>query len=84
VITNAQAGKIALENLTSSTTGFVDLGDNNVVSSTGILIRPQSTSVAFSTPAADTLRFTINADHRISDPADVELVAKALVRELKK
>jgi pyruvate dehydrogenase E2 component (dihydrolipoamide acetyltransferase) len=84
VITNAQAGKIALENLTSSTTGFVDLGNSNIVSSTGILIRPQSISVAFSSPASDTLRFTINADHRISDPADVELIAKALMSELKK
>lgn len=84
VITNAQAGKIALEHLTTSTTGFVDLGTSKVVSSTGILIKPQSTAIAFSSPTADTLRFTINADHRVSDPADIELLARALMVELKK
>ena len=84
IITNAQAGKIALENLTASTTGLVDLGKSNLVSSTGILIKPQSTAIAFSSPTSDTLRFTINADHRVSDPADIELLARALVAELKK
>lgn len=84
VVANATIGKIALDNLAVSTTGFMDLGTSSLVATNGLLIRPQSLAVAFSSPNESTLRFTIAADHRISDPADVALLAARLVSELKK
>jgi pyruvate dehydrogenase E2 component (dihydrolipoamide acetyltransferase) len=82
ILKNAEVGKIALEYLTASTTGLVDLGNVQIVSATGILVKPQNTSVAFSSPDVNTLQYTITADHRISDPADVALLAARLVKEL--
>jgi pyruvate dehydrogenase E2 component (dihydrolipoamide acetyltransferase) len=84
VLANAAIGKIALEHLAVSSTGFMDLGSSSLVATNGLLIRPQSLAVAFSSPNESTLRFTIAADHRISDPADVALLAARLVSELKK
>jgi pyruvate dehydrogenase E2 component (dihydrolipoamide acetyltransferase) len=84
VVANAAIGKIAFEHLAVSSTGFMDLGSSSLVATNGLLIRPQSLAVAFSSPDESTLRFTIAADHRISDPADVALLAARLVSELKK
>jgi pyruvate/2-oxoglutarate dehydrogenase complex dihydrolipoamide acyltransferase (E2) component len=84
ILRDAANGKIAVEHLSSSTTGFADLGSLPVVASAGILIRPQSTSIAVGeTDHKDWLHFTINADHRISDPADVNLLAERFVQELR-
>ena len=83
ILANAAEGKVAIEHLASSTTGLADLGDKPVIGSAGILIRPQSTSIAVgATDSKDWLYFTINADHRISDPADVNLLAERFVQEL--
>jgi pyruvate dehydrogenase E2 component (dihydrolipoamide acetyltransferase) len=84
IVANAATGKIALEHLAVSTTGFFDFGSSSLVATNGLLIRPQSLAVAFSSPSDSVLRFTIAADHRISDPADVALIAERLVLELKK
>jgi pyruvate dehydrogenase E2 component (dihydrolipoamide acetyltransferase) len=84
IVANAAMGKIALEHLAVSTTGFFDFGSSSLVATNGLLIRPQSLAVAFSSPSDSVLRFTIAADHRISDPADVALIAERLVLELKK
>ncbi len=84
ILRDAAQGKIAVEHLSSSTTGFADLGSSPVTASAGILIRPQSTSIAVGeTDNKDWLHFTINADHRISDPADVNLLAERFVLELR-
>ncbi|MEY4323516.1 MAG: dihydrolipoyllysine-residue succinyltransferase [Actinomycetota bacterium] len=84
ILRDAANGKIAVEHLSSSTTGFADLGSLPVIASAGILIRPQSTSIAVGeTDNKDWLYFTINADHRISDPADVNLLAERFVLELR-
>lgn len=84
IVADAAVGKIALEHLAVSSTGFMDLGSSSLVAINGLLIRPQSLAVAFSSPNESTIRFTITADHRISDPADVALLATRLVSELKK
>ena len=85
ILRDAAQGKIAVEHLSGSTTGFADLGALPVTASSGILIRPQSTSIAVGeTDNKDWLHFTINADHRISDPADVNLLAARFVEELRR
>jgi pyruvate dehydrogenase E2 component (dihydrolipoamide acetyltransferase) len=84
IIRNASNGKIALEHLGSSTTGFADTAQHPVTATAGILIRPQTTSIAVgAADHKDWLHFTINADHRISDPADINLLAERFVQELK-
>lgn len=83
IIANAAKGHIAIEHLTSSTTGLVDASDSAVVAATGILIKPQPLAIAIGQQAADqSLFFTITADHRLADPADVALLAQRFGREL--
>lgn len=87
IINEASNGRIALEYLKSSTSGFAELGAWPVTAASGILIRPQSTSIAvgrahITDEGAYTLPFTITADHRLSDPADVALLATEFAREL--
>lgn len=83
IIANAAKGHIAIENLTSSTTGLVDASDSAVVAASGILIKPQPLSLAIGQQASDqSLYITITADHRLADPADVNLLAQRFVREL--
>lgn len=83
IIANAASGHIAIEHLTSSTTGLVDASDSAVVAASGILIKPQPVAIAIGQQAADqSLYLTITADHRLADPADVALLAQRFVREL--
>ena len=83
IIANAAKGQIALEYLTSSTTGLVDASDSAVVAAAGILIKPQPLALSVGMQAADqTLHLTVIADHRIADPADVALLVQRLTREL--
>lgn len=87
IVADAARGHIALENLKSSTSGFAELGAWPVTAASGILIRPQSTSIAVGLAhvTGDNeyhLPFTITADHRLSDPADVALLATEFAREL--
>lgn len=83
IIANAAKGQIALEYLTSSTTGLVDASDSAVVAAAGILIKPQPLALSVGMQAADqTLHLTVVADHRIADPADVALLVQRLAREL--
>lgn len=85
IIEQARVGKIAVELLQSSTSGFAEIA--GAVAATGILIRPQSTALAVGEEVVDAaghkrVSFTITADHRIADPADVALLAQRLMREL--
>jgi pyruvate dehydrogenase E2 component (dihydrolipoamide acetyltransferase) len=83
IIANAAKGQIALEYLTSSTTGLVDASNSAVVAAAGILIKPQPLALSVGMQAADqTLHLTVVADHRIADPADVALLVQRLAREL--
>ena len=87
IINEASSGRIALEHLKSSSSGFAELGAWPVTAASGILIRPQSTSIAvgrahITETGAYQLPFTITADHRLSDPADVALLATEFAREL--
>ena len=87
IVADAGRGHIALENLKSSTSGFAELGAWPVTAASGILIRPQSTSIAVGLAHVTGdheyhLPFTITADHRLSDPADVALLATEFAREL--
>ena len=87
ILANAGHGKIALEHLASSTTGLADLGDIALTASSGILINPQSTSIAVGKPTTNAqgikvIYVTINADHRVSDPADVALLAQRFAAEI--
>jgi len=86
IISQAERGHVALEHLASSTSGFGVLTQWPVTAASGILIRPQSTSCAVGAPVkTDTgyaLPVTITADHRLSDPADVALLAEAFGRSL--
>lgn len=87
ILANARHGKIALEHLASSTTALADLGDIALTASSGILITPQSTSIAIGKPTVNAqgnrvLYVTINADHRISDPEDVVLLTNKFAAEI--
>ncbi len=83
IIANAAKGHIAIEYLTSSTTGLVDASDSAVVAAAGILIKPQPVALSIGQQAADqTLYITVIADHRLADPADVALLVQRFVREL--
>lgn len=83
IIADATKGHIAIEHLTSSSTGLVDMSDSAVVEATGILIKPQPLAIAIGQQASDqSLFFTITADHRLADPADVALLAQRFAREL--
>ena len=87
IIADAARGHIALHYLTASSSGFAELGAWPVTAASGILIRPQSTSIAIGRAliTADneySLPITITADHRLSDPADVALLAQRFAREL--
>jgi pyruvate/2-oxoglutarate dehydrogenase complex dihydrolipoamide acyltransferase (E2) component len=82
IVREAQHNHVALEHLTASTTGFVELDTATVVAATGLLVRPQSLAVAVASPSPQGLTFTITADHRICDPADLVLVAKRFSAEL--
>ena len=83
IIANAAKGHIAIEYLTSSTTGLVDASDSAVVAAAGILIKPQPLALSIGQQAADqTLHITVIADHRLADPADVALLVQRFVREL--
>lgn len=87
IVSDAGRGHIAIENLKSSSSGFAELGAWPVTAASGILIRPQSTSIAVGLAhvTGDNeyhLPFTITADHRLSDPADVALLATEFAREL--
>jgi pyruvate dehydrogenase E2 component (dihydrolipoamide acetyltransferase) len=85
IIQQASVGKIAVDLLQPSTSGFAEIA--GAVAATGILIRPQSTALAVGEEMVDSaghkrVSFTITADHRIADPADVALLAQRLMREL--
>lgn len=87
IIAEASRGHIALQYLTPSSSGFAELGAWPVTAASGILIRPQSTSIAVGRAHVTgdneyLLPFTITADHRLSDPADVALLASEFAREL--
>ncbi len=83
ILANAAKGHIAVEYLTSSTTGLVDASDSAVVAASGILIKPQPLALSVGMQAADqTLHLTVVADHRLADPADVALLVQRFVREL--
>lgn len=83
IITNAAKGHIAIEYLTSSTTGLVDASDSSVVGAAGILIKPQPLALSIGQQAADqTLHITVIADHRLADPADVALLVQKFASEL--
>ena len=82
ILASAKEGKIALEHLGASSTGLADVGSSPVTATAGILIRPQSTSVAVGRLTSSHLNFAITADHRISDPADVALLAQAFARAI--
>ncbi|MCX6402755.1 MAG: 2-oxo acid dehydrogenase subunit E2 [Actinobacteria bacterium] len=83
IISNAAKGQIAIEYLTSSTTGLVDASDSSVVAAAGILIKPQPLALSVGMQASDqTLYLTVVADHRLADPADVALLVQRFVREL--
>jgi len=83
IISNAAKGQIAIEYLTSSTTGLVDASDSSVVAAAGILIKPQPLALSVGMQASDqTLYLTVIADHRLADPADVALLVQRFVREL--
>ncbi len=83
IIANAAKGHIAIEHLTSSTTGLVDASDSAVVAASGILIKPQPLALSVGQQTTDqSLYITIIADHRLADPADVALLAQRFVREL--
>jgi pyruvate/2-oxoglutarate dehydrogenase complex dihydrolipoamide acyltransferase (E2) component len=87
IISEAARGHIALQYLSASTSGFAELGAWPVTAASGILIRPQSTSIAIgrahiTDDGEYQLPFTITADHRLSDPADVALLAQHFAREL--
>jgi pyruvate dehydrogenase E2 component (dihydrolipoamide acetyltransferase) len=83
IISNAAKGQIAIEYLTSSTTGLVDASDSSVVAAAGILIKPQPLALSVGMQASDqTLYLTVIADHRLADPEDVALLARRFVREL--
>jgi pyruvate dehydrogenase E2 component (dihydrolipoamide acetyltransferase) len=83
ILANAAKGHIAIENLTSSTTGLVDASDSAVVAASGILIKPQPLALSVGQQGADqSLYLTITADHRLADPADVALLVQRFVREL--
>lgn len=82
IITDAKRNHVAVEHLTSSTTGFVELESAAVVSATGLLVRPQSLAIAVGAGSESGLTVTITADHRICDPADLVLVARRFAGEL--
>ncbi len=83
IIANASKGHIAIDYLTSSTTGLVDASDSAVVAAAGILIKPQPLALSIGQQAADqSLYITVVADHRLADPADVALLVQRFVREL--
>lgn len=83
IIANASKGHIAIEHLTSSTTGLVDASDSAVVAASGILIKPQPLALSVGQQTTDqSLYITIIADHRLADPADVALLAQRFAREL--
>ena len=83
IIANAAKGHIAIEYLTSSTTGLVDASDSAVIAAAGILIKPQPLALSIGQQTADqSLYITVIADHRLADPADVALLVQRFVREL--
>jgi pyruvate dehydrogenase E2 component (dihydrolipoamide acetyltransferase) len=82
ILENAKQSKIALEHLGSSTTGLADLADFELKSMSGILVAPQSTALTICA-IKPVLRFSITADHRVADPADISLLAKSFIRNLR-
>ena len=82
ILENAKRSKIALEHLRASTTGLADLSEHNLSAMSSLLVSPQSTALTI-LATEPMLRFTITADHRVSDPADVALLAKSFVSHLR-
>jgi hypothetical protein len=82
ILENAKQSKIALEHLRTSTTGFADLSRHNVSAMNSLLVAPQSTALTLCA-LEPKFRFSITADHRVSDPADVALLAETFIRKLR-
>jgi hypothetical protein len=82
ILENAKQSKIALDHLGPSTTGLADLADLELASMSGILVAPQSTALTICA-INPVLRFSITADHRVADPADISLLAKSFIRNLR-
>lgn len=82
ILENAKQSKIALEHLRASTTGLADLSEHNFSSMSSLLVAPQSTALTICA-IKPVLRFSITADHRVSDPADVALLAQSFIRNLR-
>jgi len=82
ILENAKQSKIALEHLRTSTTGFADLSRHNVSAMNSLLVAPQSTALTLCALEPN-FRFSITADHRVSDPADVALLAETFIRKLR-
>lgn len=82
ILENAKQSKIAVENLRSSTTGFADLSRHNVSAMNSLLVAPQSTALTLCALEPN-FRFSITADHRVSDPADVAVLAETFIRKLR-
>lgn len=82
ILENAKRSKIALEHLRGSTTGLADLSAHNLSAMSSLLVAPQSTALTICA-TQPVLRFTITADHRVSDPADIALLAQSFISHLR-
>ncbi|MEN9923008.1 MAG: hypothetical protein RIS09_522 [Actinomycetota bacterium] len=83
VLESAKKAKISLDHLRPSTTAISDLSDFDIVAANSILVSPQSSALTLCSRKS-VIRFSITADHRIADPADVAQLAKTFIGHLKR